>query len=200
VRRVLWPAFNSEMARNLSRRGEYYDQVLCHNACLMRHRHVARWLLFADPDEFLHFSERSEYAKTPGAARSFVERYAEDGTTSEITLKTQVFGQPMVDGTGLVIERYTRRKAQEEVVGRQKYIARSSGVAVVWTHHVATFVCGGKRTADPSRQARLNHYYHVVATEQLDGARHETSIEVLRNSVVQDDSAKWAAQKVRLHR
>ena len=46
-------------------------------------------------------------------------------------MKTMVFGQSMVTNPGLVIERYTKRKAETELIGKQKHLARSIGVRSV---------------------------------------------------------------------
>lgn len=71
ITRILWPPFNKQFAHPPM----WYDQQLAQNACLMRHRSASEWLLFVDPDEFVHFGPAMQ---RPSALQEFLNGQSQD--------------------------------------------------------------------------------------------------------------------------
>ena len=136
----------------------------------MRHRGESEWLLFADPDEFMHFSP--ELGEPRGVLQRWLSEQSEEVT--ELSIKNMVFGGVPERHTGLMIERFTHRSPEAELFGREKSIVRPQWTASMWVHHTSERVCGSVRSVSPD-QVRMNHYVHALDGPESDPLKSDQS-------------------------
>lgn len=160
-------------------------QVLAHNACLLRHRTQSEWLLFMDPDEFLHFGDAA--ARTPAALHRWLRE--QPASVTELSIKNMVFGGLPEKQHGSVLERFTWRSPSAERYCREKFFARSSNTQAVFIHGVTRFECGRRFVVDPD-QVRVNHYFNAVQTGDVTRNQEQRWA---KSAEVHDESAAWAS-------
>jgi len=185
VHRYVWPIFNKTFGYSPLA----YDQNVAQDTCLLRHRSTDEWLLFLDPDEFLH-SNIERYNRKNGLW-DFLDDYVGDDDVSEITLKNMVFGGSNSRNFGnyaTVFSQYIRRSPEVEPGSREKFFARSATVASTWCHQVSQYKCGRKATPHPDVM-RANHYVNAIANRGS-GRTNDTS------SMIEDTSMSWASSLV----
>ena len=136
----------------------------------MRHRAESEWLLFADPDEFMHFGPEL------GDPRGLLPRWLSEQSSevTELSIKNMVFGGVPERNTGLMIERFTHRSADAEMFGREKSLVRTDWTAGMWVHHSSLRECGSLQIVLPE-QVRMNHYVHALDGPESDPVKSDKS-------------------------
>jgi len=148
VSRHVWPLFEPDAKLEV----DYYDQHIAQDACLLRHSGVHDWVLFLDPDEFLHHADRKR-----NALRGYLDELQQgDRAVAQVMLQNLlVAGQPLVP-SGPLVEQYIMR-ANVTVPWRQKPLVHAPSIEFMWAHFASRLLCGRTVMAHPA-SSRVNHY------------------------------------------
>ena len=196
VTRIVWPAIFPQLqpqgVQGPLTLGLNSDQVAMQHVCSWRYRHAAQWMLFIDPDEFIHpvsaSLQRAGFLPAWIEGKGQAQQQQTGIMPAEFVLQSINFVGPNVPAAKLVIEQFTKRNSQPFGLfgtkgNRTKFIARLARMKWLNVHGVAELDIGStvgyEIFVDPNREVRLNHY------------RRPTADQVGTPDVL-DTSASWA--------
>ena len=120
----------------------------------MRHQHQHRWLMFLDPDEYLHINKTSFPAQSVEAYVDEWERQVP--SVSQVRLQSVTFaGAPNLQQRTLV-QQYVWR-ADRTIAWREKPLVHAASSYSMFAHF-ATRLRGGETVRASPEVARIHHY------------------------------------------